>query len=293
MENKNHNRSRRITEWVTFKDDPSSKPMFILNETEDLVDLQIAGTNQIMEAVQKTSLRPIFDSFELNGRYGMYNGYRTIKVDGKEKEIPPVDPHPTFIMATVANGPVILTAEINNVFNAEDENGNPILGGVTRSSLRILPKSVTDSLKQKLAKRIAEIQATQPISQNRWDWGSRGFTRKKKLADGKEIFDWPRVTRGDVHVHGSVGPCVIISTRSGFNNEVWAKVQTLNLVEGKVEIGQELEIPVLESRKNKFDKPFLYAHFKWMDDGFKTQLEKTPAVSELLRNLRPSSKSTA
>lgn len=293
MENKNHNRSRRITEWVTFKDDPSSKPMFILNETEDLVDLQIAGTNQIMEAVQKTSLRPIFDSFELNGRYGMYNGYRTIKVDGKEKEIPPVDPHPTFIMATVANGPVILTAEINNVFNAEDENGNPILGGVTRSSLRILPKSVTDSLKQKLAKRIAEIQATQPISQNRWDWGSRGFTRKKKLADGKEIFDWPRVTRGDVHVHGSVGPCVIISTRSGFNNEVWAKVQTLNLVEGKVEIGQELEIPVLESRKNKFDKPFLYAHFKWMDDGFKTQLEKTPAVSELLRKLRPSSKSTA
>lgn len=293
MENKNHNRSRRITEWVTFKDDPSSKPMFILNETEDLVDLQIAGTNQIMEAVQKTSLRPIFDSFELNGRYGMYNGYRTIKVDGKEKEIPPVDPHPTFIMATVANGPVILTAEINNVFNAEDENGNPILGGVTRSSLRILPKSVTDSLKQKLAKRIAEIQATQPISQNRWDWGSRGFTRKKKLADGKEIFDWPRVTRGDVHVHGSVGPCVIISTRSGFNNEVWAKVQTLNLVEGKVEIGQELEIPVLESRKNKFDKPFLYAHFKWMDDGFKTQLEKTPVVSELLRKLRPSSKSTA
>jgi len=293
MENKNHNRPRRVTEWVAFKDDPSSKPMFILNETEELVDLQISGTDQVMEAVQKTSLRPIFDSFELNGRYGMYNGYRTIVVDGKDKELPPIDPHPTYVMATIANGPVLLTAEIGNgTFSAEDENGNPIPNGVARSALRILPKAVAEGLKQKKAARIAEIRDTQPISQARWDWGSRGFTKKKKLADGKEIFDWPRVSRGDLHVHGSIGPCVILSTRSGFNNEVWAKVQALSLVDGKVEIGQELEIPVLESKKNKFGKPFLFAHFKWCDDGFRAQLEKSLVVAELLRKIRPASKPT-
>ncbi len=291
MENKNQNsRPRFVLEWVAFKDDPSAKPMFILKETEDLVDLQIAGTDQVMEAVQKTSLRPI-EQFELNGLYGMANIRRQKKMeDGTLKELPPIDPRSGYVGAAVKCGHLVLiSVKADGQMEAETSEGVPV--SLSRSEFRILPKAVADQLKLKLAKRISEILITLPISEARWQWGSRGFTKKKKLADGKEIFDWPRVIRGELHIHGSAGPCAVISTKSGFDGEIWAKVRTLQLVEGKVELGLERDVPILERRKNQNGNGgFLFAHFKWMDEGFRAQIEKVPVVANLLSKLRPTNK---
>lgn len=292
MENKNQSREQRPAEWVSYFDDLNNSPMFVLRENGQTVDLQIPGTETVIESVSKKLLCPVAELFELNGRYGMANvAYKKRQDDGSYIPVPPIEPKPGYIMATIAFGPVLIVSlNADKIsYEAEDMDGNPLLRPLGRSEIRKLPKEVGEKLRKTHEKRITEVVASQPMDEGRFKWGSRGYTQKKSI-NGRDTYYCPTVRMGEIHVHAEIGACVVLSTKSGFDGESWARVRKIGFIDEQVVLGEEVNVRIMERRENRSGSSFLFAHFRWTNEEFRNQLERVPEIAELLKKIRPAPK---